>query len=272
MIRKALSIAAAALFTAGGANAQPPDSWIDRALAHPEFAWASVAADGIHLYYQPGSFAERHRIMLLRSAEGALADGLAFLEMEPDGRPIRVLYVDDRAQMNTLIGHPYTGFAVWRERGVFLACNPEWRSFDTHEIAHVLSLGRWGEPHEGSAWMIEGLPIAVDGWCRTADVDRIAAHLAAAGRWPGLGAFLEDASSLGEVPGGVFAASLIRHLRGRYGAAILEETWRRGLGNALETRGLVPARVEGEWLDALRALPDPIREEEWARMDEDGCG
>lgn len=253
-------------------RAQGNGSVIDRALSHPDFTWRSVASDGVRLYYQPGSFAERHRVVLLRSARAALAQGLAFLEMEADERELRVVYLDNRGQMEKLIGRTYSGFADWTGRGVLLVCNPEWRSFDTHEIAHILSIGRWGDPDDRSRWMIEGLPIAVDGWCQTADVDRIAAYLAGEGRWPGLSAFTAGASSLGEIPGGVFGASLLRHLRERYGAAVIEDAWRSGLEAALNVRGVEGSQLEAEWLETLRETADPLTDVEWEKLNAGGCG
>ena len=254
--------------------ARPParDTEIDRALTNPNFTWRSFGAAGVRLYYQPGSFAERHRVMLLRSAQAALAKGLDFLEMKTDGRELRVIYVDDRGQMQRLIGHRYAGYSDWAGHGIFLVCNRDWRSFDTHEITHILTLGRWGRPHEGSAWMREGLPIAVDGWCQTADIDRIARYLVSAGHWPGLSAFMADASALGEIQGGVLAASLIRHLRERYGAAVIEKAWRSGLEAALEVRGVDPAKAEAEWLESLRNLARPLTDEEWQKLKAGGCG
>jgi hypothetical protein len=269
---RVLLLAAILVLSAGAARAQAPDSEIDRALTHPGFTWRSLAAKSVRLYYQPGSFAERHRVMLLRSAQAALVTGLAFLGLGTYDREIRVIYVDDRAQMKRLIGRPYSGYADWTGRGVFLVCNAGWRSFDTHEIAHILTRGRWGDPVAGSRWMIEGIPVAVDGWCQTVDINRIARYLMTVGRWPGLSAFTADASALGEIPSGVFAASLLRYLRGHYGAAIIEEIWRSGLVAALKAREVDPVRLEAEWLDSLRSLSHPLTKEEWQRLDARGCG
>jgi len=272
MLSRVLFIAVTLTLAAGTARPQATDSLVDRALANPDFTWHSLAEGGVRLYYQPGTFAERHRIMLLRSAQAALDKGLAFLALAPDDHELRVIYVDDRAQMKALIGSPYTGLAEASSHGVFLVCNPEWRSFDTHEIAHILSLTRWGNPGDTSRWMIEGLPNAVDGWCMTADVHRIASYLVTAGRWPGLSAFTANASALGEVPAAVFAASLLRHLRDTYGAAILEEMWRSGLEATLKARKIDPKLVEAEWLGSLSNPRNPLTEAEWKQMDADGCG
>ena len=256
----------------GAASARESESLIDRALEHPEFTWESYSDEGLTVYYQAGSLAERHRIMLWRSAKGALEQGRGFLGQEPDDRPLRVLYVDSRNQMEQLTGRGVTGLAVRNGYGVFLVWRPEWRSFDTHEISHLLTLGRWGDPVEQSDWMIEGVPIAVDGWCQTAGVDRIAAYLVSAGMWPGLDKFLPAHRALGEVPGGVFAASLIRCLRDRFDPGVIETVWRWGLEEALEPHNMNPADLENRWLDWLESDIIPITETTWVRLDQDGCG
>lgn len=271
MLSTSCFVVAMILF-AGPAGTQENDPLVDRALANPEFAWRSIAADGVRLYYQPDSFAERHRVMLMRSAQGALAKGRGFLGVEADDRELRVVYVDDRAQMKQLIGQTYAGLADVNSYGVFLVCNADWRSFDTHEIAHILTLDRWGDPADGSRWMVEGLANAVDGLCQTSDVDRIASYLIAAGRWPGLTAFTADASALGEIPAAVFAASLIRRLREQYGAPIVEEMWRAGLAATLKARKIDATKMEKQWLDSLRHPANPLTEAEWKAIDADGCG
>ncbi len=248
------------------------DHPIGRALANPDFTWHSMADAGIRLYYQPGSFAERHRVMLMRSARAAVARGLDFLEMKPDSLELRVLYLEDRKQMEQLVGHTYSGLADSEAHGVLLVCNANWRSFDTHEITHVLSLGRWGEPVEGSTWMREGLPIAVDGWCQTDDVDHIASYLVSTGVWPGLSEFLAHGRSLGEIPAGVLAGSLIRYLRQRFGAPVIEAAWRSGLDSALKARKVDPKGMEAEWLHSLKDLPNPLTDKEWEKIKADGCG
>ncbi len=272
LLARNLLIGAALVLSTGAAGPSAPDTEVDRALGNPKITWRSFAGAGVRLHYLPGSFAERHRVMLLRSARAALARGFAFLEMRADGRELRVIYVDDREQMQRLIGHRYTGYADWAGHGVFLVCNANWRSFDTHEITHILSVGRWGPPNARSEWMREGLTVAVDGWCQTADIDRIAGYLVSEGRWPGLSAFTAKPSALGEVPGGVLAGSLIRHLRERYGARMVESAWRSGLEAALEARKVAPVRLETEWLSSLRKRTDPLTDEEWQKVNAGGCG
>jgi hypothetical protein len=168
MLTRIVFIAIALVLVIETTRSQALDSEIDVALSNPDFTLRSLAASGVQLYYRSNSFAERHRMMLSRSAQAAIVTALTFLELEADKKELRVIYVDNRAQMKQLIGSAYSGYADWTGHGVFLVCNPDWHSFDTHEITHLLSMGRWGRPIEHSTWMIEGIPIAVDGWCQTA--------------------------------------------------------------------------------------------------------
>lgn len=266
-------LVAVLILVLGSLRAEASDSQIDQALADPGFNWESISAGHVHLYYLPGQFADRHRVMLLRSARAALETGLRFLDQKPENRDLRVLYVADRGQMEALIGHTYSGFADMAGHGVFLVCNAEWRSFDTHEITHLLTLGRWGDPSDQSGWMVEGLPIAVDGLCQDADVDRIAAYLAAQGRWPGIFEYqIDPREKLGEVASGSLAGSFIRYLRKEYGPEVLENVWKSGLVQTLEDRGADAKEVEKHWLERLRRLDRPLTDEEWEEIETKGCG
>jgi hypothetical protein len=79
---------------------------------------------------------------------------------------LNVFFVYNRSEMERLVGSPVTGFANWSADAIFLVCSPDWRSFEKHEFAHIITMGIWGTPHETSRWMVEGIAIAADGWCR----------------------------------------------------------------------------------------------------------
>ena len=106
------------LIAAVPASAQDSVGVIERALE--EFRWESVEAEGVRVLFKAGSFAERHRHMLLRSAQVAVSEVMEFLGEAEYDRELRLIYVDSREEMNELVGRPITGFAVWTENGVFL--------------------------------------------------------------------------------------------------------------------------------------------------------
>lgn len=276
MIGKGLrAICLAAVTLAAGAwwtSAYGEVSLVTRALEDSAFTWRSSEAKGVRIYYQAGSFAERHRAMLLRSAAGALEEALECLEEPEYGRLLRVFYVDSREQMQRIVGQPVTGFANWSASGVFVVFNPEWRSFEKHEITHVLTMELWGDPNTGSRWMIEGIPIYCDGWCREYTVDQIAFHLLSSGDLPPLKKFFDDYATLGEIRGGFYAASVIGFIRRTYGAEALRALWVNGHGGLRESIGVDADELEASWKSYLRSKVSADVKVDIETIQRLGCG
>jgi hypothetical protein len=254
------------------ASAQDETDLVRSALANPRFSWRSVEAGGIRIYYETGSFAERHRSTLLRSAQTALDEVCEFVGGPAYGRVLNLLYVDSRERMKELVGQPYTGYAVWSSDAIFLVCNPDWRSFEKHEMTHVLTIGRWGFPDSTSRWMIEGIAVAGDGWCQTYSVDQIAARLAADGELPPIGDLFTSYRELGEIRAGFYGASVIGYIRRTYGTEAVRGLWTRGTAFLRESLGCTAEQLEDAWRSYLRETVSGDTDVDLESIMERGCG
>jgi len=251
------------------ASAQEPAGPIERALT--DSSWESVEAESVTVFFKPGSFAERHRHMLLRSAQVALSEVVECLGEAEYDRELRLIYVDSREEMNELAGRPATGLAVWTENGVFLVVNPQWRSFEKHEITHVVTMGVWGPPDPTSQWMIEGISISCDGWCREYSIDEIAYHLLSHGELPPLPELFDNFRSLGEVRGGVYAASIIDFIRTTYGTDAVRKLWTEGTGDRIGSAAAKIEEVDALWKEHLERTVGDV-DVDYDVIKENGCG
>jgi hypothetical protein len=269
----ATALAAVLLVTCSWcASAYGQADLVTRALEDSSFTWLSSESSDVRIYYQPGSFAERHRAMLLRSVTGALEEALECLEEPEYDRLLRVFYVESRQEMERLVGRPVTGFANWEASGVFLVFNPEWRSFEKHEITHVLTMELWGAPDPGSRWMVEGLPIYCDGWCREYSVDEIAFQLLSDGDLPPIEELFENYAALGEIRAGFYSASVIGFIRRTHGAKALRALWLDGHGDLRESIGTDADQLEASWKRYLKSSVDANVKVDLETVSRLGCG
>lgn len=260
------------IVTATRISAQTDVDFARRALEDSTFTWRTLGRDGVAIYYQAGSFADRHRAMLLRSVSTAVGEALECLGEEEYERLIRVFYIESREEMNRIVGQPVSGFADWTASSVFIVLNPEWRSFEKHEITHVLTMELWGRPSSSSRWMIEGVAVFCDGWCREYNVDEIAYHLLSHGQLPPLENLFEDFASLGEIRGGFYAASVIGFIRQTYGADALRRLWLNGHDKLTEMLGADVNEVEALWRDHLESTVDKDTHVDLKAILDLGCG
>lgn len=255
-----------------GAFAQDGRGMMQRAKEDSTFSWESLSSDGVEIYYLKDSFAERHRAVLLRSVPVAVREALDCLGEPGYDRIIRVFYLRSREEMERIVGRPYSGFANWSESCVFVVCNAEWRSFEKHEITHVLTMELWGEANPSSGWMIEGIPVYCDGWCREYSVDEMAYHFLSKEDLPQLSALFDDPRALGEIRGGFYAASIIGFIRDNYGANTLRGLWLEGPESLRELTGVDASKLFMLWKKYLESTVDRDIDVDIDTVNELGCG
>ncbi|UCH10184.1 MAG: hypothetical protein JSU61_13460 [Fidelibacterota bacterium] len=245
---------------------------VQATLDDTTFHWFSSEGQDIRIYYQQDSFAHRHRQMLLRSANSAVKEASGYLGIAEFEKILRVFYLNSRTEMERVVGRPCTGFANWDADAVFVVVNPDWRSFEKHEITHVLTMLSWGSPAPSSSWMIEGIAIASDGWCREYSVDQIASHYLSQDMLPQLTDLFDDIRALGEVRGGMIAASLIGFIRHTYGPAALRRIWLNGTDDLSDILSVELDQLESTWHDYLRRSVTTGVPVDLDTIMESGCG
>ena len=253
-------------------TAQEYTGLVQRALDDTSFHWSSAETEGIKLFYKADSFAERHRMMLLRSAQVSVEEVLESMGEKGYDRVLHVFYVDTRKEMERIVGRPVAGYADWTGSGVFLVFNPDWRSFDKHEITHVLTMSMWGTPDPTSRWMIEGVAIYCDGWCREYSVDEIAWYLLSRDQLPPLQELFENFAELGEIRAGFYAASVIGFIRNTYGVMALRNLWMNGSVDLAGSLGSTINEVENSWKKYLKERVGDDGQIDMERIEELGCG
>lgn len=253
-------------------SAQGNNDFVESALNNPTFNWSSSESKGIKIYFQKGSFAERHRMMLLRSVATAKNEVLEFLGESVYDKIINVFYLESREEMERIVGRSYSGFTNWTASGIFVVFNPEWRSFDKHELTHLFTLGMWGNPDATSRWMIEGIAVYCDGLCREYAVDDIAFHFLSHNQLPPLKDFFNNYATLGEIRGGFYAASVIGFIRRTYGPEAIRNLWINGSGNVMEFLGDDLHAVESAWKNYLKLKVGKEVQIDLEAIEDFGCG
>lgn len=143
-----------------------------RILDDPRYEWITIETPNTRVHLPVGSFAATNRDLLAARAKEARSTVRNRLN-EPDyPSTIDLFHVDSRADMERLVGIPVSGFAYFDDQVVVLVFNSNWRSFERHEMTHVVTLGTWPDP-AGPA-VVEGLATYVDGFCGGYENGRVA--------------------------------------------------------------------------------------------------
>jgi len=263
------------LVTLAGAQTAANDEYetlADEVLNNSTFDWVLVKSDRVRMHYQPGSFAEQHRFMILRSLDSAVEEALETLEESRYEGGLRAFYFESREEMERAVGRPVAGFSDWGGNAIYIVLNKDWRSFEVHEFTHVVTMGAWGSPHDSCGWMIEGIANAIDGWCREYMIDEVVLHLLGEEQLPPLGEFFEDSGELGEIRAGFYGASFIRFLSEVYGAETVRELWSQGTGALPELLDASLDAIEDRWKSYVKTKVPSPREIDLEAINDVGCG
>ncbi len=244
---------------------------VQRILGDMRYEWVSRESPNTRLHYPAGSFAEQQRDQLSTRAEEARSSVVHRLNARDYSGSVDLFYVDSRADMEHLVGLPVTGFAYPDEQAVVLVYNATWRSFERHELTHVVTLGTWPDP-AGPA-VVEGLATYVDGFCGGYENGRVARAIHDAGTGVALETLAEEFRNLDDLVAYLQAASLIEFAVERNGQGAIPNLWESGLSALPELPGIsIDGEFELQFASWLTRTYDPIPANSWKAIREYGCG
>jgi hypothetical protein len=241
-----------------------------RVFDAPGFTWRVIELQniGLRLYIQRGTAADADPRPLTDSLLRARMDVLALLD-EPwsaDTVLATVFILGSRADMQGLTGRPLAGFVQQGEATALFVWAPGYRAPLRHELAHLYTFQRWGQPSAGAAatWLVEGIGASAGGPCLGESPDALAAGLLASGRLPSVGELSAHFRDLAEDVAMPSAGSLVGFIHTREGIAGLRARWRSELGESLPDSGLMVA-----WRAHLAGVrPETL---DIARVAREGC-
>ena len=242
------------------------------ASANPDFTWKTIDGSGCRMHYQPDSFAARHVVVLLRSAERSIEDGLVFLEEQNYERRIEVFYISSREELKKLVGMNATGYADMESNSVYLVCKDDWRSFDQHEILHLLSLRIWGNPHRPVEWIREGMAVYVDGRCGQYTINELVHYLLLEDKLPSLQTLIYSFRAQNDLLAYLQCGSLIGYVYETYGLDGLRKLWDGGAANIQDVLGITLEELEAAWRAHVLGSITGKSDVDWEAIKDPGCG
>jgi len=243
-----------------------------RMLGEAHFNWQTIRTSDARIHYLVGTYAERNQDVLTERVRESRAAVLERLGLQDYPRTLDVFYVDSRDDMRRLTGQPVTGMAYTDDDVVVLVFNEEWRAFERHELAHVISRRVWGEPGDPFAATLEGLAVYVDGDCGGYEVGRVTRTMVDRGEILTAEQLLGDFRAQDDLVAYLQAGSMLEYCVRQQGTDALERLWKQGLAAAPTLLGTSTDLFVHGWRKWLRSSWSPLPDEAWNRIRADGCG
>lgn len=251
---------------------QPPSqsAEVQRLLGDVGYEWITIETASTRINFPAGSYAQASRDALSERAEESRSAVLRLLYESEYAHTIELFYVDSRQDMENLTGSPVTGFAYYHDNAVVLVFNEDWRAFERHELAHVVTLGTWPTP-AGPA-VVEGLATYVDGECGGYENGRVARTMLDLGTLLQLETLTGDFRRQNDLIAYLQAASTIEFMVQRRGAEVIRLLWSRGMLAAPDLLELSVDAFELQFERWLTSTYDPIPTGAWDAIRSGGCG
>ena len=245
---------------------------LEQVLSDSRFSWRSISDEEITIYYLEGSFAEKHRMMLLASLKTSMHEVLDLLEESEYMHGLNAFYLESRDVMESIVGKPYAGYSDWTAHSIFLVINPQWRSFERHEFAHIVTMVVWGDPNPTSGWMVEGIPVYCDGWCREYSIDQIAYSMLKNDQLPKPDILFNEYRTLGEIRAGFSSASLVGFIVNEFGTDKLRDLWHDGTDKIEDILGENQTAIYESWKEYIIKNAEDEIDVDLESIGKHGCG
>ena len=251
----------------------PPSSGktqVQRILNDPRYEWVTIETPNTRIHLPVGSFAETNHDLLSVRAEESRTTVLGRLSDPDYSNAFDLFYVDNRHDMESLVGSPVTGFAYFDDAAIVVVFNATWRPFERHELTHVVTLGTWPSP-AGDA-VVEGLATYVDGYCGGYQNGRVARTILDAGEGLALETLTGEFRLQNDLVAYLQAAGSIDFTVEQLGWESIRTLWTRGLQAIPELLGLSVREYESRIEEWLTSTYDPIPPAAWDAIRDAGCG
>ena len=241
------------------------------AFGNSEFDWrvAESPQRGLRLYLQRDSDADKQWQALTGAVVNAQVRVLSLLGeplgISPDSTA-DLFFVGSREDMSRLVGQPFAGFVQPGERTALFVWSSGFRAPLAHELAHLYTMARWGEPTGGSAsaWLVEGIGAWAGGPCQGHTNVSLAAAALARNALPSMDDLAQRFRALPEEIAVPAAGSLVELLHEREGVAGLKRRWQSPAKDALPDAATI-----AEWQARVKAAtPAQL---DIARVMREGC-
>ncbi|HEX9950662.1 MAG TPA: hypothetical protein VGB53_02760 [Rubricoccaceae bacterium] len=220
-----------------------PPEIVRAALAHPGFRWQTRTAPHFLLHVPEGSYASTRVDTVSRALAQAWDDVSTRLSIDGEPERVEAFVVEDRNEIAALVGQPAGGWSDTRANAAFFVYNAEGAPPYRHELGHLLSWRRWGDP--AALWLSEGVAVYAVGGCAGHGLHEWAASLAADGLLVPLNA-LEPFDFTKAAPH-LEAGSFLAYVAETHGIGALRALWSGGLRAAEEATEQSAAALEASW-------------------------
>jgi Peptidase MA superfamily len=123
-------------------------------------------------YSFPGSITNMQRNILIQKCTKAIEENLLVIKEIRFTDTIDIKFVKDREEMRQYTGMGAAGMALPEIKTMYCLADENAAPIK-HELMHMITMLKWGEPHPSSTWMNEGLAAFAENNCNDYNDEQI---------------------------------------------------------------------------------------------------
>jgi hypothetical protein len=193
-------------------------------------------------YYFPSSLDTSICQKLIVKCENAIRSNLKLIGENSFKDSIDIEFLMNRKEMLKYTGMGASGMSFPERKTMFSIAN-EKEAPIIHELLHMLAMLKWGEPHQTSIWMNEGLATFSENNCNNFNVEQIYCYFLSKSMLIPIDSLATNFYGQPDMIAYHQSAYLVQFLLTNYGITKFKALWKNGLSNFAEIYGLPISQV-----------------------------
>jgi hypothetical protein len=178
-------------------------------------------------YYFPSSLDSNQRKKLIDKCEMSIHDNLKLIDETSFTDSIDIEFLDSRKEMLKYTGMAASGMAFPERKTMFSLANLKEAPIK-HELQYLITMLKWGEPHQTSIWMNEGLATFSENKCNNYNVEQIYCYLISKHMQIRIDSLTGNFYGQSEMIAYHQSAFFVQFMLDKYGIAKFKELWKNG--------------------------------------------
>ena len=194
-------------------------------------------------YYFPSLIDSIQKQKLINKCEISIRDNLKLINEKSFTDSIDIEFLGSRKEMLKYTGMAASGMAFPERKTMFSLVNLKEAPIK-HVLQHLITMLKWGEPHQTSIWMNEGLATFSENNCNDYNVEQIYCYLISNNLQIPIDSLTRNFYGQSEMIAYHQSAFFVQFMLDKYGIVKFRELWKNGFDRFQIIYGLPFSQIQ----------------------------
>jgi len=213
-------------------------------------------------YFFPSEIDSIRRNTAIKECQNSVIENLKLIKETEFKNEFDIEFVNSKKEMLKFTGMAAQGMA-FPDRNTFFTLLKDKNSPIKHEIMHMITMYKWGFPHDSSTWMNEGLATYAGGICSKNSFEEIYQYFIQSGKLIPMKSIVDDFYAGNDMITYTQSAYLVNYLTDKYGFEKFIQLWKQGFSSFKSIYGIEFEEIQNKIKMELKTKYPKAIEFDW---------